>query len=139
MKAVKVQKAANVAEYIASQIALSGKKQNVIYKEAGFKSPNVVSMIKQGNLKLPLTKVVPMAKSIGVDPLYLLRMAMSEYHPEIWEVLEETMGDSVLLTANEKNFIRILRSAKVDDPKIDTHEQEIELLDFANRLKSGQE
>lgn len=118
-----------VAEYLTEQIRLSGKTQHEIANEAGFNKPNIISMFKKGETKLPLSKVGLMAKALGVDPVVLFRMVMNEYEPQTWQAIEETVLHQPVLTANEIEIIELLRTGKVIDPKIVTREDEIRLLD----------
>jgi transcriptional regulator with XRE-family HTH domain len=118
-----------VAEYLTEQIRLSGKTQHEIANEAGFNKPNIISMFKKGETKLPLSKVGLMAKALGVDPVVLFRMVMNEYEPQTWQAIEETVLHQPVLTANEIEIIELLRTGKVTDPKIVTREDEIRLLD----------
>src|SRR3954471_16907240 len=100
----------SVAEYLAAQIALSGKSQAEIAREVGYPRPNVINMIKQGAIKLPMNKVGPFAKSLGVDPMHLLRMTLTEYLPETWAALEQTMGRA-LITESEQRLLEVVRKA----------------------------
>src|SRR4051794_19587256 len=100
----------SVAEYLAAQIAVSGKSQAEIAREVGYARGNVVNMIKQGAIKLPMNKVGPFAKSLGVEPMHLLRMTLREYLPETWAALEETMGRA-LVTENEQRLLEVVRKA----------------------------
>jgi transcriptional regulator with XRE-family HTH domain len=125
-----------VAEYLTEQIRLSGKTQHEIAQEAGFNKPNIISMFKKGETKLPLSKVGLMAKALGVDPVVLFRMVMNEYEPQTWQAIEETVLHQPVLTANEIEIIELLRTGKVVDPKIVTREDEIRLLDAVASLKN---
>lgn len=80
--------AMNVAEYLTLMIEASNKLQSEIAKEVGFEKPNVITMIKKGQTKLPLAKVGPMARSLGIDPLFLFGMVMKEYAPDTWDAIE---------------------------------------------------
>ncbi len=104
------QKKPTVAEYVAAQIALSGKSQADIAREVGYERSNVVNMIKQGTLKLPITKVGSFAKALGVDPVHLLRLTMGEYMPETMAAVEEVMGRA-LLTESELRILEVIRKA----------------------------
>jgi len=99
-----------VAEYIEQQIALSEKSQKDIAAEIGYDKPNVLSMIKQGQTKLPVNKVGPLAKALGIDPVHLLRLVMNEYMPETWKAIEMVAGQS-LVSAGEKKLLDELRAA----------------------------
>ena len=104
------QKKPTVAEYLAAQIALSGKSQADIAREIGYERSNVVNMIKQGKLKLPITKVGQFATALGVDPVHLLRLTMAEYMPETMAAVEEIMGRT-LLTQSELRILEVTRKA----------------------------
>ena len=104
------QKKPTVAEYLAAQIALSGKSQADIAREVGYERSNVVNMMKQGTLKLPITKVGAMAKALGVDPVHLLRLTMTEYMPETMAAVEQIMGRA-LLTESEQRILEVVRKA----------------------------
>jgi hypothetical protein len=97
-----------VAQYLEQQIALSEKSQREIAAECGYERPNILTMIKQGDTKLPLNKVGLMAKALGVDPIHLLRLTMSEYMPETWGVLEELIGEQ-LVSEKEMTLIHLAR------------------------------
>ena len=75
-------KITTVAEYLSAQLDVSEKSQKEIAKEIGYDRPNVVSMMKCGVTKLPIAKVGPLAKALGVDPHRLLDLAMREYQPD---------------------------------------------------------
>jgi len=125
-----------VAEYLTEQIRLSGKTQHEIAQEAGFNKPNIISMFKKGETKLPLSKVGPMARALGVDPVVLFRMVMNEYEPQTWQAIEETVLGQPVLTQNEIDIIEVIRTGKVSDPKIRTREDEIRILDAIAPMKS---
>lgn len=125
----------SVAEYIAWQITLCGKSQLEIAAESGFDKPNIITMIKQGKTKLPLSKVGRFAKAIGVDPLHLLKLCMSEYMEDTWKEVETIIGQPVL-TQNELEVIEIMRGCNVSNPKLHTDEERVELAEFFNKLKA---
>lgn len=80
------------AAFISRAIEFSGKSQREIAKEVGFPKPNIISMLKKGEMKLPLDRIPDLAKACHVDPTFVFRLAMEEYHPAIWEVLVNTIG-----------------------------------------------
>lgn len=65
------------------------KTQEQIAIETGFLRSNVLTMIKQGRTRLPLDKIGPFCKSVGVSPNKLLRTALSEYEPELGRLIGE--------------------------------------------------
>ena len=98
-----------VAKFIDQQITQGEKLQEDIAVECGFANSNIISMIKNGTTKLPLAKVGVMARALGVDPAYLLRLTMSEYMPEVWSVMESIFGRSSFVTESELNLLDLVR------------------------------
>lgn len=131
-------KATTVAEYITAQIALCGKDQIQIAQECGFAKPNVITMIKQGKTKLPLERIGPMAKSLGVDPVFLFKMAVAEYMPTLIDSIQAIL-DGPILSINEMEFIEVIRSSKVNNPKLRNEEERRTLRRFVDTLKSDSE
>lgn len=102
-----------IADYITQQIALSGVAQKEIARELGYDKPNIITMFKQGSTKVPLNKIAPLARILGIDAIHLLRMAMLEYQPETWNVLEQIMGRQVV-TDSEAFIVDLVRQAAGD-------------------------
>lgn len=86
----------SVAEYLADQIEQSPKTQLEISEEAGFEKPNIITMLKQGKTKIPLTRVGPLATALGINPRHLMRRVLEEYAPETWHAFEQSLGHLVL-------------------------------------------
>lgn len=97
-----------VAEFIADRLAESDKTQREIAQECGFENPNIITMFKQGQTKLPINRVGPLAKALNADPAYLLRLVMLESMPEYWESIENIM-QSTVLSRNELELVRGFR------------------------------
>lgn len=128
-------KPASVAEYISAQIILCGKDQVQIAQECGFNKPNVITMIKQGKTKVPLERVGPLAKSLGIDPGFLFKLVIGEYMPTLLDSVEAII-DGPVLTHNEMEFIEVIRSSKVQNPRLRTEAERRELKKFVDGLKS---
>jgi len=125
-----------VADYISQQIDLSGKSQLEIAREAGFNKPNIITMIKQGKTKLPMSKVGPMARALGVDPKHLYRLVMQEYEPDTWEALQDIIfTPSLTLTQNEVEIIECIRQSKVPNPRLRNDTERAALLAVIDTLK----
>jgi transcriptional regulator with XRE-family HTH domain len=97
-----------VADYIADRLASIDKTQRQIAEECGFESPNIITMFKQGRMKLPLDRIGTLAKALDVDAAYLLRLAMQEYLPNTWAEVEDIFK-STILTENELHLVRNYR------------------------------
>jgi transcriptional regulator with XRE-family HTH domain len=129
-------KTKSVADYISSQIDLCGKKQTQIAEECGFEKPNVITMIKQGKTKLPIGKIGRMAKALGVDPVFLMKMVLAEYNPDMLEAITMILTQPAI-THNELEIIQVIRRAKVLDPRIATETQRRELLALVKTWEGG--
>lgn len=97
-----------VAKLIEELIENSGKKQKEISEELGYEKPNIITMFKQGQTRLPIPKVPLMAKALDVDPVYLLRVVMEEYEPETWAVIESLIGGAP--STSEREVLATFRS-----------------------------
>jgi transcriptional regulator with XRE-family HTH domain len=93
---------------LGNLIDASGKTQRQIATEIGYRKPNVISMMKQGQMPVPLEKVPALAKALNVEPRALLRCALQEYDPILLETIEGAWG--LMSTQNEQDFIRRLRA-----------------------------
>jgi hypothetical protein len=123
-----------VADYINQQLALCGKSQKQVAEEAGFDKPNIISMLKTGSTKLPVSRVGPMAKALGVDPVHLLRLVLSEYLPETFEAIEGLIGQS-LVSQGELKIVEIMRKAAGGTPLEGLSDKHMkELTDVVRRI-----
>lgn len=75
------------AIYFARAIEVSGLTQKEIACRSGLPKPNVISMMKRGETKIPLARIPDLARAVGVEPQEFLATAMAEYQPEVWQVL----------------------------------------------------
>jgi hypothetical protein len=131
---VKQNRPKTVAEYIGWQIDLCGKSQKQIAEEAGFPKPNIITMLKKGDTKLPLEKIGKFAKAIEVDPIHLFKLCMQEYQPDTWGEVQK-LFDQPIMTTNEMEILEIVRNADVMNPRVHTDEERSRLLDAINTLK----
>jgi hypothetical protein len=100
----------SVARFLEQQIALSEKSQRELAAECGYEKPNIMTMFKTGQTKLPLNKVGIFAKALNVDPTYMLKLVLSEYSPETWEAIEGIIGQERTITAPEFELIKFARN-----------------------------
>lgn len=131
---VVAERSKQVADYIAAQVNLCGKKQLEIAEIAGFEKANMITMIKQNKSKVPLEKIGRLATALEVDQVFFFKMVISAYHPELWPIIEGMFKQPVL-TKNELEMIRVIRQSNVVNPKLHTDEERFALLDVVNRLK----
>lgn len=108
-----------VAEYLTLHIERSPLTQKAIAEALDYPQANIVTMFKQGLTKLPIGKVPALADVLGVSRSHLLRLVLSEYHPEMLGVVEGVVG--VILSENEIEAIQTLRRVSHGaDPAIRT-------------------
>jgi len=100
----------SVTQFLSGAISLSGKTQRAIAEDLGYDNPNIVTLFKQGKTKVPVNKVPALARSLGVDPVKLLRLVMREYMPDTWEVLDSLLGAS-LVSEEEHALLKLVDSA----------------------------
>jgi hypothetical protein len=74
----------------------------------GYKHPGVISMIKQGKMKLPINKVASLASTLDIEAAHVLRLLMSEISPGLLEEIEAILNP-LRLTTTEANLIRHCR------------------------------
>jgi hypothetical protein len=86
-----------------------------IAQAIGYDKPNVVAMILNGSMKVPINKVSELARALHIDKLWLLRRSMTEYTPDGWSVIEKIVGSSRLTTANETAVLQFIRTALADE------------------------
>ena len=72
-------------------------------------------MLKRGTIKLPIARVGPIAKALGIDALDLYMRAMSEYEPGNWMALKEAVFRQPRLTEKEIEIIEIIRMAEANN------------------------
>lgn len=84
---------------------------NVAVAEAlEYPRPNVIAMIFNGSMKLPIDKVPAMARVLEIDPAALMRRTLTEYEPALLEVVESTLGLAGTLSEHERSLIDFVRN-----------------------------
>lgn len=98
-----------LAKYIDKQIdALKGvKTQRDIAHEMGYSAPNIISMFKRGEMKVPLDKVPPLAKALHVDLKHLFRLWIEQNWPDQTDIIRMVFGGQV--TDNEMKILELFR------------------------------
>ena len=81
-----------VAEYISTLLERSKKTQKEIAAEVGFPKANVLTMLKQGTTRVPISRIPALARALDVEPDELMKIVLREYQPEILEAIEESLG-----------------------------------------------
>lgn len=107
-----------LCRFLNKQItALSGvKSQREIAAEAGYDRPNIISMFKRGETKVPLDRIPALAKALHVDPAHLFRLALEQQMPEVAKIMHQVIGKTV--SDHEFELVQAFRKATKDaDPK----------------------
>lgn len=109
-----------LAQFLSRRIReLRGiKTQAEISEQTGFTTPNIISMLKNGDTKLPIDRVPQMAKALEVDPGFLLRLTIEQIYDETTaRAVDEIIGTPI--SANERQWIDEIRDASGDsDPRL---------------------
>ncbi len=100
------------AEFLSDAIETSALTHIEIAERAGFGASNVISMMRLGRMKVPIDRIPDLAGACGIDPRRFLRIAMAEYHPDVWEVLRGSFGD--VLTRPEQDLLSVFRVLNQD-------------------------
>ncbi|NGO55482.1 XRE family transcriptional regulator [Allomesorhizobium camelthorni] len=96
----------------------STKTQTAIATEAGFRTPNMLAMIKNGSAKLPLDRVPGLAKALDCDAAMLFRMAVEQLAEDTTSLaIDQIFG--AIITDNESAWLATIREASNNtDPSI---------------------
>jgi hypothetical protein len=98
----------SIVEFVNDALAASPKTQKEIADEMGLENSNVITMYKNGTSRIPLNRTKSFAIAVGVDPLFLMRLALIEYYPEVHSILESVLP-APILTKNEEALIKSFR------------------------------
>ncbi|MBV0912505.1 helix-turn-helix domain-containing protein [Anianabacter salinae] len=104
------------AEFLAEAILISDKTQKEIAEDAGFTAVNMLTMMKQGHSKIPIERIPALALALEVSAEQFLEIAMKEYHPETWEVIQRTYRPS--LNENQRRLLEIMYQVETYDGPI---------------------
>lgn len=102
------------ANYLARQIdalrTTSGISQREIANAMGYKQPNIMSMFKSGETKIPIDKIAIMAKVLKVDPANFGRMVIMQHWPTLAAQFEQIFGGG-MVSKNERKLLENWRKA----------------------------
>lgn len=83
------------------------KTQTRIATEAGFKSVNMLAMIKSGASRLPLDRVQSLARALECDRARLFNLAVEQMDPGLARMIQDIYG--LALTKNEIQIVELIR------------------------------
>ena len=109
-----------VAQFISRRIyELRARRTQVeIATAAGFKSAGMLSMVKDGKAKLPLERVISLAKALECDPQHLVRLALEQTlsQPVLDQIFAGVNGPT---SANERAILARVRDLSSNtDPSL---------------------
>lgn len=114
-------KPSKVAEFIEREVAHSKYNQKEIAEMAGYKTANVITMVKQGLTKLSIERIPGLAKALKIEPYKLFCMAEEEYEPNKLKVIKEIFGEPI--SKEERLIIEAIREvASPGDLKVNKDE-----------------
>jgi hypothetical protein len=105
------------AACLEKEINSSELPQSELAHRLGYSNANVITMFKNSTTRLPLEKVVPMARALHLDPGELLRSWFEVFSPGVLPAIEEHLGP--ILSNAEKSWIRGLRKSLGSVPQFD--------------------
>ena len=121
------------ARLFSNYVNLSHLTQREIAARAGYPRPNIITMFKTGETKIPIEKIPVFAEILGIDPKRFLRVALEEYDPGVLKVIEARFGPQV--SRNEHEILQEIRKrSNGADPKLVTQAQRDAIGAFVARL-----
>ncbi|WP_180130297.1 MULTISPECIES: helix-turn-helix domain-containing protein [unclassified Acinetobacter] len=103
-----------VAKILADAINLNQSlTQKDLAEYAGFSTPNVISMLKQGKTKIPLDKAGLIAEKLGLDKQDFWFKCLKEYQPNVFAEYER-ISLQPTLGKDEITLIKYLREKNID-------------------------
>ena len=125
--------ASATARLFSNYVNLSHLTQREIAARAGYPRPNIITMFKTGETKIPIEKIPVFADILGIDPKRFLRVALEEYDPGVLKVIEAHFGPQV--SRNEHEILQEIRKrSNGSDPKLVTQAQRDAIGAFVARL-----
>lgn len=109
------------------------KSQRQIAAEAGFNRPNIISMLKNGESKVPLDRVPALARALETDMRHLFRLALEQHFrgAEISAAIAEVFGNVV--SNNEMQWVELIRDISNNSDPMPTETMKAEVRDVLSR------
>lgn len=96
--------ARTLSSLIQERQEVLAKTDAAIAVDIGLERPAAFTLMKMGDIRLPMTLVPALAMSIDVPPEKLLRLVMQEQAPGTLQVIDEVFNP-LALTAEEKRLV----------------------------------
>lgn len=104
-----------LVQQIEARQAELGLTDRQLCDALGFEREITLVLIKQGTMKLPITKVPALAAALSLEPVDVFRAALQGSSPDLISVIEEVFNP-LHLTTSEMRLIRHLRDLAGDRP-----------------------
>lgn len=114
-----------MAKFLDKRISQLPTTQREIAQEMGYARPNILSMMKSGEAKVPLDRVPAMAKALNADSAQFFRMALEQHFrgTEVTKVINDIFG--TIVSKNEAEILEVVRDASDDnDPALTGEDKE---------------
>ena len=108
MQIARTTTSATLVEQIEAQQAALALSDQELCEAVGFERTIMLTLIKSGTMKMPITKIPALAAALEIDPAELFRSALRESDPALSQVIEQVFNP-LHLTATEVNLIQHLR------------------------------
>jgi hypothetical protein len=94
-----------------------------LQRHLGFPTPNVISMMKNGTMRVPIQHAPKIAALFEIDKLSFVRKVVEENDPTLWDALESCLGVGFSTTSNENKLLSFVRK-ELDghDPDLTSNE-----------------
>jgi len=95
-----------------------------LQRHLGFPTPNVISMMKNGTMRVPIQHAPKIAALFEIDKLFFVRKVVEENDPALWDALESCLGFGFSATTNENKLLSSIRK-ELDghDPDLTKNEE----------------
>lgn len=100
------------ARWLAEQQALAGLSDDTLASALGYESTKVITMMKAGQMSIPLDKAPQLAHTLDVNPGALMRRLLHDTAPNLLTAIEHCMGP-LTLTEGERRLIEAVRKANL--------------------------
>ena len=116
----------SVSSFISFHLRASRKTHVEIAREVGFSSSNMLSIMKNGTMKIPLDRVPALVESLGISAQSLFVLCVEEYEPGLWRAIQLCLPGA-FLSDDDLETLRIVKGklahlkALGDRQRLDQH------------------
>jgi transcriptional regulator with XRE-family HTH domain len=96
-----------VAQFVGEQLGKSKRTVDEVAAQVGM-SAKVLTMIASGKLKLAINQADALAKALGVDTTYVLRLVLEDSLPDAWSVIQDRLTE-LAITEFEQQIVDAYR------------------------------